>query len=274
MKRTSLAMCLCVVVMLHVGPVVSRQQALPNSEDRLPGNVVDINSGDHFFTAPESIPAGLTTFRLKQVGEFSHELSIIRIPAGRTFDEFVALQVAGQPTSWAVSLGGPGFIDPPLLTNATLVMEPGIYALVCFIIPPGNPPEHRRMVKQIQVVASPDAPSREPQSDLVVKILDDSFEFSPALSAGRHLLRVENATSERRFIRMARLLPGKTVEQALEWTRRRLTVPETERPTEPKGRLAGLQAGQHLLMTVELQPGTYLVSSGPRMASSKVFVVR
>jgi hypothetical protein len=275
MKRTSLAIFLFVfIVTLRVAPVVFGQQGSPVSEDRLPGNVVDISSGDHFFTARESIPAGLTTFRLRQVGEVAHELSIVRIPADKTFDEFVARQAAGQATPWAVSLGGPGFIDPPLFSNATLVTEPGIYAMVCFFTPPENPPEHRRMIRQIQVVASPDAPSREPPADLVVRILDDGFEFSPALAAGQHVLRVENATSERRFIRIERLLPGRTVEQALNWGRRRLTVPETERPSEPKGRLAGLGAGQHLIMTVNLQPGTYLLSSLPQRTSSKVFVIR
>jgi hypothetical protein len=273
MKRTSIATCLVFVVTLLLDPIVFGQQRSSGSEDRLPGNVVDSDSGDHFFTAPESIPAGLTTFRLRQVGKVAHEMSILRIPEGKTYDEFVALRAAGQATPWAVNLGGPGFIDPPLFTNVTLVMEPGIYALVCWIIPPGNPLEHRRMVRHLQVVPSPDAPSKEPQADLVVRILDDSFEFSPALAAGRHVLRVENATSETRFIRMERLLPGRTVDQALNWGRRRLTVPEAERPTEPKGRLAGFEPGQHLIMTIDLQPGIYLVSSGPR-TSSKVFDVR
>jgi len=273
MKRTSLATCLFVVVALPLAPFVFGQHESAVSKDDLPGNVVDIDSGDHFFTAPASIRAGLTTFRLRQVGAFGHELSIVRIPADKTFDEFVALRVADKPTPWAVNLGGPGFIDPPLFTNATLVMEPGNYAFVCVIIPPGDAPEHRLMVRPFQVVPSPDALSKEPQADLVVRILDDDFEFLPALLAGRHVLRVENATSERRFIRMERVLPGKTVEQALNWGRRRLTVPETERPTEPKGRLAGFEAGQHLIMTVNLQPGTYLVSSGQRRTSSKVFVV-
>src|SRR5262245_51368081 len=133
MKQISIATCLAFVVTLHLEPMVFGQQKSSVSEDRLPGTVVDIDSGDHFFTAPESIPAGLTTFRLRQVGEVAHELSIVRIPAGRTFDEFVTLKAAGQATpAWAVNLGGPGFIDPPLFTNATLALEPGIYALICF----------------------------------------------------------------------------------------------------------------------------------------------
>lgn len=250
--------------------------ALPISSqtDAVLGNVVDVTAGDFFFVAPESIPAGLTTFRLRQVGKFAHDLSILQLPKAKTFEEFVATVAADQPRPWWISLGGPGFIDPPLSTNASLLLEPGSYVLACFVTAQGDPAEHRRMFRPLQVVSAAGAISTEPRADLVVKILNDSFEFSPALSAGRHLLRIENAAAERRLFRIERVLPGRTVEEALTWGRQRLTVPETVRPTEPKGRLAGFEPGRHLLMAVDLDPGTYLVSSMPNRATSHVFVVR
>jgi hypothetical protein len=241
-------------------PVVSSQTAVP-------GNVVDFTASDSWFEGPESIPAGLTTFRLRQVGKFAHDMAIFQLPDGRTFEEFVALAVADQPRPWAIKLGGPGFIDPPLATNVTLVLEPATYVLASFTTSPG-------MFKHLHVVPSPGAVLTEPPTDLVVKILDGGYEFSPTLSAGRHLLRIENAASERRLFRMERILPGRTVEEALAWRRQRLTVPQTERPTEPKGRLAEFEPGRHLIMAVDLDPGTYLVSSLPNRATSQAFVVR
>ena len=238
------------------------------------GNIVEVTAGDFFFVAPESIPAGLTTFRLKQAGDFAHDMSILKIPPGRSVEEFATLLAAGQPRPWAKNLGGPGFIDPPLSTNATLVLEAGTYALACFLTAPKDPPEHMRMVKPLQVVPAATARSSEPPTDLVVRILDNGYEFSPSLSAGRHLMRIENATSERRLFRMERVLPGRTIEEALKWGRQRLTVPDTGRPTEPKGRLASFEPGEHLIMSVMLDPGTYLVSSLPNRATSQVFVVR
>jgi hypothetical protein len=35
------------------------------AEPRLPGHVVDLVAGDFFFRAPDTIPPGLTTFRLR-----------------------------------------------------------------------------------------------------------------------------------------------------------------------------------------------------------------
>jgi hypothetical protein len=252
----------------------SSGQQLEAPQPALPGNVVEITAGDFFFTAPDSVPAGLTTFQLKQIGAFTHDLSILQLPPGKSVAEFAALVEAGEPRPWAKNLGGPGFIDPPLSTNVTLVLEPGMYALACFVTTPKDPPEHLRMVKPLQVVASTTALSREPPTDLVIRILDDGYEFSPSLSAGRHLLRVENATTQRRLFRMERVLPGRTPEEAIAWGRQRLTVPDTVRPTESKGRLSGFEPGQHLIMTVDLEPGTYLVSSLPNRATSQVFVVQ
>jgi hypothetical protein len=252
----------------------SEAKLVSSQTDAVPGNVVDVTAGDFFFTSPQSIPAGLTTFRLSQVGKFAHDMSILQLLQSKTFDEFVALAVAEQPRPWARNLGGPGFIEPPLSTNVTLVLEPGSYVLACFMTAPGDPPEHRRMFRPLHVAPAPDAASMEPPTDLVVKILEDGYEFSPSLSAGRHLLRVENATSQSRLFRMERILPGRTVEEALKWRRGRLTVPETVRPTESKGRLATFEPGQHLIMAVDLDPGTYLVGSLPDRATGQVFIVR
>jgi hypothetical protein len=103
--------------------------------------------------------------------------------------------------------------------------------LACFVTAPGDPPDHRRMFRALQVVRAPGAVSMEPPTDLLVKILNDGYEFSPSLSAGRHLLRIENAASERRLFRIERIIPGRTVEEELTWGRQRLTMPETVRPT-------------------------------------------
>ena len=262
---------LAILLGLPSPPIASQQPAVPQTG--ILGNIVEITAGDFFFIAPESIPAGLTTFRLRQFGKFAHDMSILRLTQGKTFEEFVALAAAGQPRPWAMNLGGPGFIDPPLSMNATLVLEPGTYVLACFVTAPGDPSEHQRMFRPLQVAPALGARSTEPVTDLVVKILEDGYEFSPSLSAGRHLVRVENATSQRRLFRMERILPGRTAEEALAWRPQRLTVPDTLRPTEPKGRLAGFEPGQHLIMSVDLDAGTYLVSSLPNRTTSQVFVV-
>ena len=143
----------------------SEAKLVSSQTDAVPGNVVDVTAGDFFFTSPESIPAGLTTFRLSQVGKFTHDMWILQLLQNKTFEEFVALAVAGQPRPWARNLGGPGFIEPPLSTNVTLVLESGSYVLACFMTAAGDPPEHRRMFRPLHVVPAPDAASTEPPTE-------------------------------------------------------------------------------------------------------------
>jgi len=191
--------------------------------------------------------------------------------------------IQDRQISWARQLGGPGFTDPPDMTNATLVLDAGPYALVCYMGDGNSPWGHLKkgMLKSLQVLASDTADVGEPAADTTVVIRDDGYEFSPALSAGHHVMRVENRASDERQFRIQRLLPGRTVEEALGWQRARgvtgfliqgATTPEP--PFETRGRLTSFAPAQHLVTTVDLPSGTYLISSLPSRASSKVFEVR
>src|SRR5688500_9320730 len=117
--------------------------------DALPGRVVDVAAGEYFLRAPDSIPAGLVTFRLSQVGDrltnpakveaenlapatpdndptrAFHMLWVARLEPGRTLSEWYAAHVKGEPTPWAVELGGPAAAEPPRTSHATMVLEPG-----------------------------------------------------------------------------------------------------------------------------------------------------
>ncbi|MDQ3519960.1 MAG: hypothetical protein M3466_16360, partial [Gemmatimonadota bacterium] len=46
----------------------SGQSARATASSPLPVRVVDVRAGEFYFQAPDTIPAGLTTFRLLQTG--------------------------------------------------------------------------------------------------------------------------------------------------------------------------------------------------------------
>jgi hypothetical protein len=171
--------CGLIVTVLSMAPAERVQHSAldKSSEAKLvssqigavPGNVVEVTAGDFFFTSPESIPAGLTTFDSVRLAR--SPMTCDPAPPEQNVRGIVALAVAGQPRPWAKNLGGPGFIEPPLSTNVTLVLEPGSYVLACFMTAAGDPPEHRRMFRPLHVAPAPDAASTEPPTDLMVKIL-------------------------------------------------------------------------------------------------------
>jgi hypothetical protein len=255
--------------------------ALAQQPDKLPGRVVDVRADDFQFTAPTIIPAGLTTFRLTQGGAFGHQLWISRLPEGRTFEEFAAANLEGQPTPWATPLGGPGFSDPPQTTNATLVLTPGRYALVCRMGADGDPRAHLKkgMLRRLDVTAIGAGSMVEPATDVTVTILKDGFEFRPALTAGHHTLRVLNSASENRQFRIQRVLPGRTVEEALNFQRGNTASGRTISgagpvPFDTRARLSDIRPGQYLITTVDLPPGTYLIASLTARRTAKVIELR
>jgi hypothetical protein len=263
--------------LLSAAPVV----ALGQQADKLPGHVVDVRADDFQFTAPSSIPAGLTTFRLTQGGTDGHQLWISRLPEGRTFEEFATANLEGKGTPWATHLGGPGFTDPPQTTNATLVLTPGTYALVCRMGPAGDPRAHMKkgMLRRLDVTAAGAGTLVEPATDVTVTILDDGFEFSPSLTAGRHTLRVLNSTSENRQFRVHRVLPGRTVNEALNYRRGtsaagRTIAGDGAVPFDTRGRLSTIPPGRSLITTVDLPAGTYLIGSRDARGAAKVIEVR
>ena len=255
--------------------------ALGQQDDKLPGRVVDVTADDFQFTAPPSIPAGLTTFRLTQTGAAGHQLWISRLPEGRTFEEFAAANLEGKPTPWATHLGGPGFSDPPQTTNATLVLVPGTYALVCRMGAGGDPRAHLKkgMLRRLDVTATGAGATIEPATDVTVTILDDGFEFSPSLTAGHHTLRVVNSASENRQFRIHRVLPGRTVEEALNYRRGNTESGRTITgagavPFDTRGRLSMIRPGHYLITTVDLPSGTYLIASLAARGTAKIIALR
>ena len=60
-------------------------------------NVVTITATDYAFGVPDTIPAGLTTFRLVNQGKELHHASLVRLGDGKTIADFQSgLQAAMQ----------------------------------------------------------------------------------------------------------------------------------------------------------------------------------
>ena len=170
---------LSVAVALAAATSPAESQAPP-----LPGRVVDVVAGNFFFQAPDTVPPGLTTFRLRSL-HGGHAAWIVRLSPGHTVEEFVAAERAGRPTPWATNLGGPGFPAPKGSANATLVLEPGEYALICYVREGGKTPHHDLgMYRRLVVQTGPRTPGAPPRPDVVVTMVDHEFRLSASLDAG------------------------------------------------------------------------------------------
>ncbi len=289
-RSTALALVLFVGPVLHAQPV--RPAVTGTAVDPLPGRVVDVAAGEFFFQAPDSIPAGLTTFRLRQIGLVHrrasmggaardsgaadrgdqtrgfHMLWIVRLDSGKTMAEFYRAVHAREPAPWARSLGGPGFAAPPRTSNATLVLAPGHYVLTCFV---GSAREDRTryhllngMFRALTVEPARTPAARAPVPEVVMRISESgTLHLSAPLMAGRRIVRVENAGARDYEFAIRRVLLGRTTAEALAWRQRER--PTTAMPYEQWGGLADVPAGGSLITTMTFEPGDYFVGFADRI---------
>jgi hypothetical protein len=232
----------------------ARRDAPPAGEP----NVVTVVATDFAFGVPETIPAGLTTLHLVNQGQEPHHAVLIQLAQGKTLADFQAQSMEDTLPEWMVFPGSPGAVSPGDTSTTTAELEPGQYVLACFIpSPDGQPHIAKGMVRPFVVAgASPATAAAEPQSDVTVTLSDYAFAFSTPLTAGAHTIRVENAGPQVHEITFERLAEGKTMQDYVAWGQGGGKGPP---PSTPAGGLIGPTKGRHAFLSINLEPGMYLV---------------
>lgn len=234
--------------------------AAPAADISFPGaNLATYVATNYAFDGPRSLAAGLTTFRLVNRGQELHHLILAKLTGGKSAEDLVKAMEAephGAPPGWAVLEGGPAGTVPGSQSNATLVLEPGSYAVVC-VIPSADGVAHfaKGMMEAVEVVPeSRTVESPEPEADLTVKLVDYDFRLPESVSAGRHVVRVDNAGDEPHELVVWRLPPGKSLADLLSWVDGGLAGPP---PGKPIGGLSPVKAGGHGYFVTDLPAGDY-----------------
>lgn len=218
--------------------------------------VVHVRAMDYSFTAPASIRAGVTTFRLTNAGKELHHLSIVRLPEGKTAADYLAaMKAEGHPPMWATDVGGPNAAVPGATIEATVSLDAGNYAFVCFIPSPGKPVPHlmKGMVRPLTVRA-PVRAGALPAADVEMRLGDYSFALSKPLTAGRHVVRVTNDAEQPHEAIIVRLDPGKRISHMSAWVEQGMQGPP---PGMPLAGVSPLSKGRSATFPVMLTAGTY-----------------
>lgn len=176
-----------------------------------------------------------------------------------------------DPTAEIVDeVGLPGsFMSPGESAEVSAAnLQPGSYALVCFIPTEGEGTPHfgKGMVGQLEVVAGP-APA-PPTADATYKLAAGKAVEGPAtLTAGRHVLKFEAAPgSEQLEPALARLNQGTTFAQldaAFVELFESEEPPEKGSATKVPGQVVyggfDLEGVTSFYLTVDLKPGNYVI---------------
>jgi hypothetical protein len=232
-----------------VGPAMrTRIVAAPTAK----AHVVQVTGEDFKFDAPDIIPAGLTEFRFLNKGPSMHHMEILKLSGDKTIEDLrAALANPGPPPAWVKTIGGPNAPDPGLTSNATLMLEPGNYALICFVDIGGPPHFAKGMVRPLRVVPSKVAAAK-PKADLTATLVDYTFRLSTPIKAGARTIRVHNAGKQDHEVELIQLGPGKTLADLMTW----LSKTEGPPPGKALGGVAGMAPGSTAYFHADFTSGS------------------
>ncbi len=214
---------------------------------------VMVMASDFGFQMPDTLTAGVTSFRLMNHGQEMHHLSLIKLAEGMTMAQFQQMNPAGPIPDGVLFLGGPNPAAPGGAAEAIVDLAPGRYVAICVIpSPDGQPHIAKGMAKEF-VVTGTAGTATAPSPDVTVKLSDFAFTTAPELRAGRQVIRVENTGSQSHELVFVKLEPGKGIADFARWAEH----PEGPPPATPMHGVAILGPGQSNTVTVDLVAGDY-----------------
>lgn len=100
-----------------------------------PDATVDVTLDDFVFDLPNELPAGEHTFHVENTGDQHHELTLLQLHGNKTAQDFLEWEQdpnrTGPPP--ATLLGGITGIEAGATQVFNATLEPGRYALICFL---------------------------------------------------------------------------------------------------------------------------------------------
>jgi hypothetical protein len=216
--------------------------------------VVRVVGKDFSFDAPDVIPAGLTEFRFLNKGPSLHHMALLRISGGKTIDDLrAALAKPGPLPGWVKGVGGPNAGAPGVESNATMMLEPGNYAIICFVDLGGPPHFTKGMLKALRVVPNKIASAPRPKADVNATLFEYGFRLSQPVKSGTRTIRVYNSGKQSHEIELVQLAPGATAGAVLQWMGKMEGPP----PGKALGGVAGIEPGASQSFTADFTRGKY-----------------
>lgn len=259
--------------------------------------VVEITAKDFEFEAPEAIPSGWTTFRFENASDKEEHLFLLYwLPENKTFADFrsqayepfvdvwnrydggqltreQAAEALGEAMpAWyfekAEVSGGAALTEAGRTSQVTLHLEPGTYAMDCYVKTPEGTFHHQRGMMRELTVTEDSTGAPPPEADVELTLSNYEIAMSGELTAGNRTVAVHVTETPEGFvhhdINLFRLDGETTTEEIVAWMDwMDLDQFRAPAPGTSMGGVDDLPAGTTAYMTVDLKPGQYAwVSQG------------
>jgi hypothetical protein len=224
------------------------------------GPLLAIDATEYAFKTLGSIPAGVTTVQLRNLGKENHEAQFVRLNQGVTIDQLLAaLQAAGNgpPPDIFTYEGGPAEIVPNRTSEVILNFREGQYALLCFVAAPDKQPHAAKgMYLPITVTAASGATTAIPTGSGAIALGSGAIGLPDTLPAGRSTFRLTNQSQSPRALFVGNIPADKTLADL----QQALGDPNGPPPWfQANGGMDGIGPGSTSAVVLNLTPGKYAV---------------
>jgi len=218
---------------------------------------ITVTATDFKLDLPDTLPAGAVTLQLVNHGKEVHQAQVVRLDGGKSLADFqAAMKHEGPPPPWVRFVGGPNGIAPGQEATSTVALTPGNYVVICFIpSTDGVPHAMKGMLRPLTVTSAAATAGELPAAGDTVRLADYKFESSRPLTAGHHVILVENAAQQPHELVLLQLAPGKTSADFGRWaTTGGMKGPP---PAMPMGGVGVIDPGATGTFPADLAPGSY-----------------
>jgi hypothetical protein len=243
------------------------------------GQTLVIEATEYAFKTLGSIPAGVTTVQLKNLGKEDHEAQFVRLNDGVTIEQFLtAVQQAGQgePPPIFTYEGGPAQIVPNKTAEVVLNFQPGQYMLLCFVSgPDGQPHAAKGMILPVTVNAATGSAATLPAGKGTIALGSaNGFDLPATLPAGKSQYRVTNQGTGPHAFFLGSIPADKTIDDV----NASLASQDSGPPPwfQSNGGIDGVKPNGSGVVTFDLAPGKYVAVDapfGPDKPFAQVFTV-
>lgn len=239
--------------------------------------IVQVEISNHTFSAPKEIPSGWTTLSLTNHSDEHHLMMAHRLPEGVSPEDATAAlenwKKNREPAEWwseeGGRYGGQGLLAPGETGHVTILLEPGVYVLVCgFTSEDGTLHFDKGAPSYLRATRASNG-ALEPTADYKIFFENKGITTDKPVVAGRHIFK--ELFDSWHDVQLARLTEDVNIKDLKDW------LPEWKSPTPTPfiGGLEPLEPERTAYFTVDVTPGRYawICSKHPKDQVIRSFTV-
>jgi hypothetical protein len=218
-----------------------------------------IDATEYLYAGQTTVPAGLTKVTVANKGKELHQVALMQLKDGKTYEDFTAYAKTAKESDpmpdWMVPAGGPSVAAPGMQASTFVDLQAGTYVMMCNIPDAQGVPHFQKgMISPLTVTETTAAAAAAPEADLTIKQEDFAFGVQNEVTAGAHVFNVTNGGKQPHEAVLVKLNEGATAKDVAAAFAPGASGPP---PALPVGGVTAIGPGAAQSFPADLAPGKY-----------------